>query len=147
MFSKIFCPTDLSDSSFAAVKYAVDLCRRCDSKLVLLNVHEEFMNKDEMVMLRVSVEHFKDFMANRAVESKAKMEEVLQTAGGKDLDTELLLREGKATKEILETSEEVGADLIVITTSGRDSLGEKLLGSTAEHIIRYSKIPVLTIRV
>ncbi|PJA27333.1 MAG: hypothetical protein CO189_07445 [candidate division Zixibacteria bacterium CG_4_9_14_3_um_filter_46_8] len=34
-----------------------------------------------------------------------------------------------------------------MTTNGRSNIEEKLLGSTTEHIVRYSKIPVLTIRV
>jgi nucleotide-binding universal stress UspA family protein len=147
MFSKILCPSDLSKVSLTAVKYAVELARRCKSKLYLLNVREEFMNKQEMVMLRVSAEHFQEVMSGKAVESKKIMEQELRIVNGEDLDYELLIREGKPTKEIIQVAEELGVDLMVITTNGRDSLGEKILGSTAEHIIRYSKIPVLTIRV
>jgi len=147
MFSKILCPTDLSKASLSAVRYAVDLARKYQSKLYLLNVHEEFMNKQEMVMLRVSAEHFQEMMTNRALESKKIMEQELRISGGEDLKCELLIREGKPTKEILEVADAIVADLMVITTNGRDSLGEKILGSTAEHLIRYSKIPVLTIRV
>ncbi len=147
MFNTILCPTDLSEASLTAVKYAVNLCQKYQGKLVLLNVHEEFMDHKEMIMLRVSVDHFKEHMAKKAVECKKIMEDEVQKAGGEDLDCELLLREGKPTREILETANEIGAELIVLTTNGRDSLGEKIMGSTAEHIIRYSKIPVLTIRV
>ena len=147
MFSKILCPSDLSKASLTAVKYAAELARRCKSKLYLLNVREEFLNKQEMVMLRVSAEHFQEMMSEKAVESKKIMEQELRIANGEDLDYELLIRQGKPTKEIIEVAEELGADLMVITTNGRDSLGEKILGSTAEHLIRYSKIPVLTIRV
>jgi nucleotide-binding universal stress UspA family protein len=147
MFSKILCPSDLSKVSLTAVKYAAELARRCKSKLYLLNVREEFMNKQEMVMLRVSAEHFQEVMSGKAVESKKIMEQELRIVNGEDLDYELLIREGKPTKEIIQVAEELGVDLMVITTNGRDSLGEKILGSTAEHIIRYSKIPVLTIRV
>jgi nucleotide-binding universal stress UspA family protein len=147
MFSKILCPSDLSKASLTAVRYAAELARKCKSKLYLLNVHEEFLNKQEMVMLRVSAEHFQEMMSKRAVESKKIMEQELRIVDGEDLDYELIIREGKPTKAIIEIAEELGVDLIVITTNGRDSLGEKILGSTAEHIIRYSKVPVLTIRV
>jgi len=147
MFNTIVCPTDLSKASLTAVKHAVILSRTFHSKLILLHIREDFMNKDEMVMLRISAEHMMEHMEKKALEYKKTMEDELIKVGGEDLPHELLIREGKPTKEIVSTSEELGADLIVITTSGRDSLGEKLLGSTAEHIIRYSKVPVLTIRV
>ena len=147
MFTKILCPTDLSENSLISVRYAVDLARKCQAKLFLLNVHEEFMSKEEMVMLRVSVDHFKEITAKRAVTSKGVMEKELEKISGMDIDHEMVLRQGKPDKEILETAKDLGCDLIILTTTGRDSLGEKILGSTAEHIIRYSEIPVLTIRV
>jgi nucleotide-binding universal stress UspA family protein len=147
MFNTIICPTDLSKASLTAVKHAVQLCRTFGGKLILLHIREDFMNKDEMVMLRVSPEHMMEHMEKKALEYKKIMEDELIRVGGEDLPHELLIREGKPTKEIVAVSTELGADLIVITTNGRDSLGEKLVGSTAEHIIRYSKIPVLTIRV
>jgi nucleotide-binding universal stress UspA family protein len=147
MFSKILCPSDLSKASLTAVRYSAELARKCKSKLYLLNVREEFMDKQEMVMLRVSAEHFQEMMKKKAVDSKKIMEQEVRIVDGVDLDYEMLIREGKPTKEIITVAEELGVDLIVITTNGRDSLGEKILGSTAEHLIRYSKIPVLTIRV
>ena len=147
MFNIILCPTDLSEASLTAVRYAVKLAERCQSKLFLLNIHEEFMDDKERVMLRVSVDHFKEHMAQKAMKSKEIMQAELEKTGGEGLDYELLVREGKPTKAILDIAGELEADVIVITTNGRDSLGEKILGSTAEHIIRYSQIPVLTIRV
>jgi nucleotide-binding universal stress UspA family protein len=130
-----------------AIKYAAELSRNFRSKLILIHIREDFMNKDEMVMLRVSAEHMMEHMQKKALEYKKIMEDELKRVGETDLNYELLIREGKPTREIVNSAEELGADLIVITTNGRDSLGEKILGSTAEHIIRYSKIPVLTIRV
>ena len=147
MFKTILCPTDLSEASLTAVKYAVKLTERCQSKLILLNIHEEFMDDKERMMLRVSVDHFKEHMAQKALESKEIMKSGIEKAGGEGLDYQLLVREGKPTQAILDIAGELGADVIVITTNGRDSLGEKIVGSTAEHIIRYSQIPVLTIRV
>ena len=146
MFTKILCPTDLSERSLTAIDYAVKLVRKCQAKLILLNVHEEFMSKEEMVMLRVSVDHFKEIQADRAVKSKEIIEKELKRVGGEDVEHEVILRQGKPGSQILETSEQLECDLIVLTTTGRDSLGEKILGSNAEHIIRFSKIPVLTIR-
>jgi len=41
---------------------------------------------------------------------------------------------------------EVNADLIVVGTHGRTGLAHVLFGSVAEHVVRHSRIPVLTVR-
>lgn len=146
MFKRILCPVDLSENSLVALKVACDLARTFGGKLFVLHVREEFMTKEEMLMLRVSPEHFLEIEKNIAIKSKAIMEEEIQRSGGQDLQHELLLRQGKPFKEIICTAEELAAQLVVITTNGRTGVGEKLLGSTAEHIVRHSTVPVLTIR-
>jgi nucleotide-binding universal stress UspA family protein len=147
MFKKIMCPVDLSENSLIALKVAGDLARTFDGELFVLHVREEFMTKEEMRMLRVSPEHFLEIEKDIATKCKEIMNEELERCQAQDVPHELLLREGRPFKEIISTAEELGVELIVITTNGRTGVGEKLLGSTAEHIVRHSKVPVLTIRV
>ena len=59
MFIKILCATDLNTTSNEAVKKAVQLAHQYNSKIIMLNVHEEFMTKEEMGMLRVSIDKMK----------------------------------------------------------------------------------------
>jgi nucleotide-binding universal stress UspA family protein len=62
-----------------------------------------------------------------------------------ELIDSLVLREGYASRQIVDAAEEVGADLIVIGTHGRGMLGRFLLGSTAESVVRHAHCPVLTV--
>jgi nucleotide-binding universal stress UspA family protein len=39
-----------------------------------------------------------------------------------------------------------GADLIVMGTHGRTGLSHAFFGSVAEHVVRHSRVPVLTAR-
>ncbi|MBM3235174.1 universal stress protein [Candidatus Poribacteria bacterium] len=147
-FKSILCPTDLSPMSIAAMKKAVELARAFGAKLTLLHVQEDFMDKDEMIMLRVSVDHFQEVQKQRALEAKKIMVEEVEQAGGADLDVQYLLREGqKPYKVILQIADEIGADLIMMATNGRTGFEELVLGSNAENVVRRSKCPVLTIRV
>jgi nucleotide-binding universal stress UspA family protein len=57
-----------------------------------------------------------------------------------------LIREGGPRSVILDVAAELKADLIVIGTHGRTGLEHLLIGSVAEHVVRYSPIPVLTVR-
>jgi nucleotide-binding universal stress UspA family protein len=51
-----------------------------------------------------------------------------------------------ARSAILEVAAEVEADLIVMGTHGHTGLTHLLIGSVAEHVVRHSRIPVLTVR-
>ena len=73
MFDNIICATDLSPRSHAALEMAVQMASRHGAQLTVLNVHEEFLDKREMVMLRVSVEHMQEHFREMAVKAKAKM--------------------------------------------------------------------------
>ena len=73
MFKKILCATDLNETSHVAVKKAVQLAHQYDAKIFMLNVHEEFMNKDEMGMLRVSIDTMKLIFEKTALQAKNEM--------------------------------------------------------------------------
>jgi len=147
MFKKILCPTDLSERSLAAVAKGVELARLCGAEMVLLNVHPEFMKKEEMVMLRVSASDFLKDEGDVAVASRKIMEIELEKAGGEDIPHEMLIREGEPHKEILEVAQQLHCDLIILTTTGRDHLLEHIKGSGAERIIATAHVPILVLPV
>ena len=70
MFDHIMCATDLSPRSDEALRVAVHMAARYDSHLTVLNVHEGFMGKGEMIMLRVSVEQMQEKFREIALAAK-----------------------------------------------------------------------------
>ena len=58
---------------------------------------------------------------------------------------EELVPEGHPRDEILGCAERWEADLLVIGTHGRTGLMHLVMGSTAEYIVRHSKIPVMVV--
>jgi nucleotide-binding universal stress UspA family protein len=145
MFSHILFPTDLSDMSREAFTSAVEIARKFGGKITMLNVHEEFMSESEMQYLRVSAEHYKEMMREKAVRSRERMEDLIADEKAGDI-CEVILREGAPRKEILDTASGIGASCIVMASNGRSNLKEVLIGSVAEHIIRHSEIPVLVVK-
>ena len=146
MFSKIMCPVDLSEKSLVALKKAVEIAKLSSCSLVVLNVHEEFMDHHEMIMLRVSEQHFAELQRERAVASRQRMQEMAVEADGADLEIEYLLREGKPHREITQTAQELDVDLIVMATDGRSGVGERFLGSNAERVVRGAHCSVFAVR-
>jgi len=56
------------------------------------------------------------------------------------------VRFGEAVGEILAGADEIGADIIAMTTHGRGGLGRLLFGSIAEAVLRRAEIPVFLMR-
>ena len=145
MFYHILCPTDLKERADIAVKKAVQLAHQFGSKITLLNVHEEFMDKEEREMLRVSVNKMKEKYKHIADDSKKEMKAVIHKLHADDIEVDYLLHKGKPNKAIGEVAEKLGVDLIVMCTDGRDNLMDFVIGSITEHVINSSPCPVLVI--
>jgi len=60
-----------------------------------------------------------------------------------DLPVESTVRFGNPTEEILREADDDGADLIVVTTTGRNGARRTMLGSVAEAVFRRARVPVL----
>ena len=145
MFNHILCPTDLKERSDAAVSKAVQIAHQFGSKITLLNVHEEFMDKEERKMLRVSVDKMKEKYKRIAIESKEEMKTVIHKLHADDIEVDYLLHSGKPENVIVELAEQLGTDLIVIGTDGRDNVMDFVVGTITEHVINAAPCPVLVI--
>jgi len=94
MFKRILCATDLNDASSEAVEKAVQLAHQYNSQVIMLNIHEEFMNKEEMGMLRVSIDAMKLEFKKTALKAKNEMRKKLLSLHAEDIQVEYILREG-----------------------------------------------------
>lgn len=145
MFKRILCPIDLKDRSDMAVKKAIQIAHQFGSKITLLNVHEEFMDKDEREMLRVSVNKMKEKYSHIASKSKEEMKAIIHQLHADDIKVDYLLHSGKPEHAIVEVAKELGPDLIVMCTDGRNSIMDFVVGTITQHVINASPCPVLVI--
>ena len=147
MYEHILVGTDLSLKSNCALAHAVKLAHFFKSKITLVNVHEEFLNKKEMIMSRVSVDSLQNMYKDISLRAKNEINHMLTDLDADDIETNILLREGKASEQILKVSNEIFPDLIIIGSNGKDSLSNYFMGSTSTNIVNKSTIPVLVIPV
>jgi nucleotide-binding universal stress UspA family protein len=127
-------PLDFSGKSRQALRYAVPLAEKFSAKIHLVHVLPPAQKKggDDLPLLRAK--------AQRRLESMAAL--LLPP----NFQTENLVLSGNPARQILVAAETVDADLILITTRGETGLRRVLLGSTAEHVMRHAKCPVVSIR-
>ncbi|MEO6187970.1 MAG: universal stress protein [Ginsengibacter sp.] len=64
-----------------------------------------------------------------------------------DEKIQTILKEGDYAEAILQTAEEIKADIIVMGTHGRKGLDKVLLGSVAEKVLHSTEIPLFIIPV
>ena len=145
MFIKILCATDLNAHSNEAVKKAVQLAHQYNSKIIMLNVHEEFMTKEEMGMLRVSIDGMKLEIETIALKAKKQMSEVIKKLHAEDIQVEYIIKEGKSHQVICQEAERIQADLIIMGVSEKNIVSNFIYRSTASFVIEHVEIPVLVV--
>jgi len=131
-------PTDFSERSEAALWVACRLASDHGARLVILHVAPPEILIDGTSAVAID-----------ALVYRIPLEDVCERVEVRDLKhrpDHRLLR-GDAATEILCTSREVQADLIVMGTHGRTGLGRLVMGSVAEQVLRGADCPVLTVRV
>ena len=128
-----------------AIVKAVQLAHQFNSDIILLNVHEEFMTKEEMEMLRVRVGTIQEEFEKTAMQAKKEMKDVLHSLHAEDVKVDFSIKEGKPQKVICEEAARTNADLIIMGTSHKPNISKYLLGTTASYVIEHAKIPVLVV--
>ena len=142
-FKKILYATDFSESSGPAADYTCYLAQLSGAHIHVLHVVGELADERKSM---VQPDAFS--ILEREVEKQAitEMESFCRKKfGGKaSYTTEVML--GKPFQQILRLAEQGDIDLIVMGTHGRTGLEHVIVGSTAERVVRRSKVPVLTVR-
>jgi nucleotide-binding universal stress UspA family protein len=144
---RILVPTDFSESSERALKYAVRLGRPYKAEVLVLHV----FHLKEYLSLLSQREDIDSATANQVLEASKsraieKLEDLVRRVEDKEVVVLPLLLIGVPFEEIVRYAGEHKADLIVMPTHGRTGLAHFLLGSTTERVISHSVCPVLVIR-
>jgi len=135
--SSILVPVDFEPASGEALQWAEQLAKSLDAEVILIHVAQPPMvSYPEVSPVMVST-LYKDLLAA----AKRSLDDFAAQSGGK----RTLLREGDAGVEVVRAAEEIQPVLVVMGTHGRRGLRRLLIGSVAEHVVRHSPVPVLTV--
>lgn len=141
--TRILVPTDFSPGAEAALDWAQALGAAFGAEVILLHVLDLSIAAlaglpSSMAMVPAAGE----LLDRIRVETDDEMRRLAARVPG----ARSLVREGSPRAVILEAARETGAQLIVMGTHGRTGLTHVFFGSVAEHVIRHSRVPVLTVR-
>lgn len=122
-----------------------------DKAAAMLDTAERLGDKGAKIVLTYIIEPIPNYVAvhlpeghSEKVVAEAK-EELDRIAKSTALETEIQVRFGHASPEILSAADENNADAIIIA-SHRPGFEDYLLGSTASRVVRHAKCSVVIIR-
>lgn len=139
IFEKILVPLDGSEYSLHALEKAVQIAKKFDGKITLINVYS--VSPFNVTPSQVFTHVLEIRKSGEAI--LAEGEKIVKAEG---IQVETLLKEGHITEEILKKAREGNFDLIVIGAKGISRLKEILLGSVSYGVSTHSLCPVLIVK-
>ena len=138
-FQTVVLATDLSPTSEAATTAALDLAATLGARLLAVSVIDPGS-------LRLPGGRFRQ----RVDQVRSEREHVAQSlvARGRSagVAVDFLVWEGDPGESIIEAAVAESADLIVVGSHGRGTVGRFLIGSVSDHVVRNAQCPVLVVR-
>ena len=100
------------------------------------------------VIPAVDEKTFVDKEMNLRLKKKAQnlIDSTLYVLGEHDFDITGMIKEGDPASVIIDTSNELRVDLIVLGSKGSSELGNYPLGSVANKVVQYAAKPVMVVR-
>jgi nucleotide-binding universal stress UspA family protein len=139
MLDKILVAVDGSKHSDAAFALALDMAKKYDSQLFVINVYQGGAGAGTMVS--PGYEEDQRSIAQEILDSyEAKANE----AGLPNV--RMLLRKGDAAQVIIETANNEKCRLIILGSRGRGAFKELLLGSVSHKVANHAGCAVLIVR-
>jgi nucleotide-binding universal stress UspA family protein len=152
-FKKMLAACDLSAYSEQVLDCAASLADKLGGDLVVVHVINrrnidalvEAVHKiaPEETALAMSVNEYLESVQRERVE---KIEELIRGTSMAGRRIRKVFRVGIPCEEILAVAEAEHADMLVLGSKGKSNIAGLLFGSTAERVLRTSRVPVLTVR-
>ncbi len=127
--------TDFSPSAKSHLSHALDVARRYDAGMYIVNVlpHMPFVEAAQPDPEQIKLS------------AKQEMAALVASESFKGIVHQELIEQGEIPEVLSKLVRKYAIDLIVIGTGGRKGLGKLLLGSVAEEVFRNAECPVLTV--
>lgn len=140
--TRILATTDFSPAADIAVQWAAMLAQRFEAELIILNIIDlSFLLLPSMSASGPIIHPDYDVLNSFREEAKRQMAHLRERFPYARTE----IREGSPRPVIVQEALDLKADLVVMGTHGRSGLAHLLIGSVAEHVVRHSQVPVLTV--
>jgi nucleotide-binding universal stress UspA family protein len=136
---KVLVPHDFSETSEAAVRYALALAHNFGAQLHLLHVSDK-------ARFEMATEFPLGLDGTLEDAVRERLLKILTPREQMEFKPIFEFRSGSPAAEIVKYAKDAEVDLIVMGTHGRGFVAHAVLGSVAERVVRTAPCPVLTVR-
>jgi nucleotide-binding universal stress UspA family protein len=140
LFKKILIAVEDSPHSLEAARAGLQLARKVNAEVAIMSAIDIGVTIASPEVVPTPIE----LINMQREEAHNIIEKVKSLYDGKETIHEFT-PEGDPREEIVAIANEWGAHIIVLGTHGRTGLTHLLMGSTAEYVVRHSKVPVLVV--
>jgi nucleotide-binding universal stress UspA family protein len=138
MYRRILVAVENSPADKTILAHVAELARLTGASLVLVHVADGWAARNfDQLKLRESEEMKTD---------RDYLDRLRGELEGKGLTVDTRLAMGDPATELVKVSEEIGVDLIAMSTHGHRFVKDVLLGATADKVRHLVKVPVLLLR-
>lgn len=141
---RILFPTDFSETSKYAMKYAIGFAKEFDAQLEIVHV---LFDESQIVAFYLPQVTFQNLDKELEDSAKKQLQDFIDEYPElNEVKFHTKLLKGTPSVEIINEAKEIKADMIVIGTHGRTGLEHVIFGSTAEKVVRKACCPVFSVR-
>ena len=145
----ILVPTDLSELAENGLKVAVDIGRRVNSTIYLVNFIKHPFGTTFTATGDIYTKYAEDenlFTVQLIRKHQAELSELAQKYSEPGLTIETLVYDEELVDGIEDFLRKYNIDLIVMGTTGEENFQEKFTGNHAEQVIGQAKCPVISVK-
>jgi nucleotide-binding universal stress UspA family protein len=139
---RILCPTDFSEFSDIAFRYALSIAQHYRSKLFVEHVVESWQHPEAAF---VPAHYYVEFRSHLLRKGQEELQKFVKNHASNEIQPEPVVDQGIAADSILALAEAQEVDLIVMGTHGRRGFDRLMVGSVTERVLRKASCPVLAV--
>lgn len=137
---KILVATDGSPYSEKAIEKAIELAKKDDVEIIVVNVAEDYC---PMGLAEMDCNTIRDLVMK---ESKGIISSALEKFQSAGIAARGIIETGSPADTIIELAKREKTDEIVIATHGRHGAKKFVMGSVTERVIEFAPCPVLVVK-
>ncbi|UCF48180.1 MAG: universal stress protein [Myxococcales bacterium] len=137
--TRIAVGVDFSAHGIEAVRWGRDIAEAIDCEVNLFHVVPHPITESMMPTEWPSV------LEGLASTARSRLEQLIVSEGLRP-NTRVHVLDGPIGKMICNATADIGADLLIVGCRGQGRLRGMMLGSASQYCLRYSPVPVLTVR-